>query len=732
MNCVEMIVVPGGASRRFALKRGDVLIMTDPEGLQAADLFAQPAAALRIDTGPATSRPAAKLFAGLAGWAALPPDGPPGTSRRVVAEADADCLVLAPGGPQAPDDQSPPTEIFVTITRAVPPAAALPEPLAEPKLDLRVEAATAAAYRVTAGDYIQIIDVEGRQCSDFLAFDAAALAAGQVRGIDPTTTRTLAGVAFPTPGLHAKYFDIGMQPLVEVVRDTVGRHDTFMLACAARYYEDAGYPGHANCTDNFNVALAPCGVLPRAGWPAINFFYNTTVGADGRITSEEPWSRPGDYVLLRALTDLLCASSSCADDIDAANAWCPTDIHIRVYDAACEFSKGIAHRMTADAIPKLTQETGFHPRVAALTRSLVDYRGYWLAASYRDEGPIAEYWACRERACLIDLSALRKFEILGPDAEALLQAAVTRDIARLAIGQVVYTAICYPSGGMLDDGTIFRLGPENFRLICGEDYTGAWLRALAAERGLKAWVKSATSQLHNLALQGPLSRDILKSVMTTPSSRPSIAELTWFRFTIGRIGGSNGAPVLVSRTGYTGELGYEIWCHPDNAVAVWDAIWAAGGPLGLAPAGLEALDILRIEAGLIFAGCEFSDETDPFEAGIGFTVSAGKAADHVGAEALARRRAHPMRALVGLEIVSHETVGHGDCVHLGRARIGTVTSATRSPLLGRTIALARLDIAYVALGTAVEIGKLDGLQKRLPARVCTFPHYDPQKTHVRA
>ena len=251
--------------------------------------------------------------------------------------------------------------------------------MAPPKLDLRVAAATAAAYHVAAGDYIQIVDIAGKQCADFLAFDAAALAGGEVHGIDATTTRTLMGQTTPTPGLHAKYFDDRMRPLVEVVRDTVGRHDAFMLACAAKYYQDMGYPGHPNCTDNFNRALLPHGIAPRAGWPAINFFYNTFVAADGSIGMDEPWSRPGDYVLLRALTDLVCATSSCADDIDAANGWHPTDIQLRVYDRSCDFTRGTAHRMTPDAEPELTRQTAFHARTAALTRNFQDFKGFWAA-----------------------------------------------------------------------------------------------------------------------------------------------------------------------------------------------------------------------------------------------------------------------------------------------------------------------------------------------------------------
>jgi aminomethyltransferase len=148
--------------------------------------------------------------------------------------------------------------------------------------------------------------------------------------------------------------------------------------------------------------------------------------------------------------------------------------------------------------------------------------------------------------------------------------------------------------------------------------------------------------------------------------------------------------------------------------------------------GLSALDMVRIEAGLVFAGFDFCDQTDPFEAGIGFVVATDKGADYMGKAALERRKSKPMRALVGLDIEGHECIHHGDAVFIGRAKIGEVTSATRSPVLDTNIALARLDISASSLGTRVEVGKLDGLQKRIGANVVRFPHYDPEKTKVRA
>jgi aminomethyltransferase len=758
---VERYVVRGGGAIAIAIEPGDLLEIVDLEGRQGAELVLfspsgrqdagaigaraayEPAGLRRILSAPGEDAQrvraalerrgldlgrvrASRLFGG---------DSPPGEAARFYAEREAFVLVAAPGGPMPIDRQDPPTDLLVFVRRALvkhPVGVALPEPLAEPRLDFRVGIASALEYEVRAGEYVQIIDVAGRQCSDFLAFDRRALERGDAAGLDATTTRTLMGAAYPGPGLHSKFFDRHMRPLVEVIRDTVGRHDTFNLACTARYYEDMGYFGHPNCSTNFNAALAPFGIEAARGWPAINFFYNTHVDARNVIYFDEPWSRPGDYVLLRAVTGLVCASSACPDDIDPANGWDLTEIHVRVYPADNVFKRAVALRMTPDAPARLTRETGFHPRTSALTRNFTEYRGYWLPRSFTNHGAIDEYWACRERAAVMDLSPLRKFEVLGPDAETLLQRTLTRDVRRLAEGQVVYAAMCYEHGGMIDDGTLFRLGPDNFRWIGGDDYGGIWLKEQARNLGLKVWVKSASDQIHNIAVQGPKSREILNSIVWTPPARPTLEELAWFRFTIGRIGNYEGIPIMVSRTGYTGELGYEVWCHPDDAPAVWNAVMAAGDPHGIAPFGLEALDMVRIEAGLIFAGYEFDDQIDPFEAGIGFAVALKNEEDFIGRNALLSRKAHPQRRLVGLELAGNEAAAAGDCVHVGRAQVGSVTSATRSPVLRKNIALARLAVEHAEPGTEVEVGKLDGHQKRLPATVVRFPFYDPDKSRIRA
>ncbi|MDO3431663.1 DUF1989 domain-containing protein [Rhizobium sp. CBN3] len=752
----------GGGSVVVRVEAGDRVSVIDSEGGQICELsfldekgyfqaaglgmaFSNAAEGLKAilqaeDESAARTRAALqRRGADLAAAAALRVFGAgstPGSRAEFTIAMKGLLIVAAPAGAMSPEGQDTATPIEIRIKRSLlirDYASALPEPAADPIEDIRIRAASAAAYFVRAGEFIQIIDVYGRQCTDFQAFAARKVDKGLDLALDSTVTRTLLGRSYPTPGLPSKAFDRDFEPLVEIVQDTVGRHDAFATACNSRYYDDMGYPGHVNCTDNFNAALAPYGIAGRKGWEALNYFYNTNIDHNNQLYLDEPWSRPGDYVLMRALTDLICVSSSCPDDIDAANGWDPTDIHVRTFSGKEKFSRAVAYRMTPDAEAELTRETAFHPRLSALTRDYTEYRGYWLPNRFSSEGPVEEYWACRERAAVIDLSPLRKFEVTGPDAEELLQYCLTRDVRKLSTGQVVYSAMCYENGGMIDDGTLFRLGEKNFRWIGGDDFSGIWLRQQAEKKGFNAWVRSSTDQLHNIALQGPRSRDILKEIIWTAPRQPAIGELEWFRFTVGRIGGFEGAPVVISRTGYTGELGYEIFCHPKDAVTVFDAVWEAGQPHGLKPMGLGALDVVRIEAGLIFAHHEFTDQTDPFEAGIGFTVPLkSKQDDFIGREALIRRKEHPRHLLVGLDIQANEAVGHGDCIHIGRAQIGVVTSATRSPVLGKTIALARIDVMHASPGTEVEIGKLDGHQKRLPATIVPLSHYDPQKTRPRS
>jgi aminomethyltransferase len=412
---LETYWVRAGGATVIALDGDDRLTIRDPDGGQVAEVTAlapdgrDDAAAI----GASADAPATVIRALLRSEADGAPEvvaairarglnpteatavhlfgasSPAGAEETFVAQRPVVVVIAAPEGASVLDGGIPASDLDVEIRRTRPRThdeLELPPPLAEPRLDFRVDRATALSYEVKAGEYIQIIDVEGKQCSDFLAFHRGKLEDGVERGFDPTITRTLMGNAFPQPGLYSKFYDLDMDVLVEVIRDTVGRHDSFLLACTSRYYEDLGYFGHTNCTDNFNRQLETYAIAPRKGWQALNFFYNTMFATDNLLVFDEPWSRPGDYVLLRAATDLVCASSACPDDVDPANGWDPTEVHVRVYSPEHTFSAAIAHRVTPDAEPKLTTETGFHPRISGLTTRMTEYNGYWLPTSFDNHG----------------------------------------------------------------------------------------------------------------------------------------------------------------------------------------------------------------------------------------------------------------------------------------------------------------------------------------------------------
>ena len=310
-------------------------------------------------------------------------DSRPGNSAEFKALRDGLLIVAAPGAQMQAGEQDTATPIRVHIQRSLvtkPNETLLPEPLADPLQDIRVNRSTAEAYFVRAGEYIQIIDVAGRQCSDFQCFSARKLDKGVERPLDATTTRRLTGLGYPAPGPARQ-------------RPSIRTCSRWSRSCATRsagtmpsrspatrsYYEDMGYPGHVNCTDNFNGALAPYGIAARKGWMALNFFYNTGIDANNvHLSSTSRGRGRATMCCLRALTDLVCVSSACPDDIDAANGWNPTDIHVRTYSDKQRFSRAVAYRMTPDAEPKLTRETAFHPRFSALTRNFTEYRGYWL------------------------------------------------------------------------------------------------------------------------------------------------------------------------------------------------------------------------------------------------------------------------------------------------------------------------------------------------------------------
>ena len=660
-----------------------------------------------------------------------------GEKIKLISKDKCYCIFSAPGPNMLIHNQNPPTNLTIYIKRAKinkdKELSIIPDPIFDPLNETNIEKKTAISFEVKEGDYIQIICPTGRQCSDFVAFDTSKLNKGIEKGLDWQTTRTFMGNTFPGPGLFSKFYDTDHQPLVEVIRDTVGRHDTFNLACTSKYYEDAGYFGHPNCSDNLSNSMSKYGLQKQKGWHAINLFFNTSAGGQNSVLSDESFARPGDYVLMRALKDITCGTSACPSDIDPCNSWNPTNIFVRTYDNKKEFTKSFAFRMKTDSETKLTKNTGFYERTSKLTRNFVDARGYWLPNDYTKHGIINEYTACREKAVIIDLSSLRKFEILGPDAEELMNLTLTRNIKKLSVGQVVYSSMCYENGSMFDDGTLLKMSDHGFRWICGDEYGGEWLKEQAKKKNYNVLIKNSTDQINNISLQGPNSRKILEKFIFTPPTQPSISELEWFRFTICRVRDLNGIPLIVSRTGYTGELGYEIWCHPSDAPKVWDVVMKEGKDQGLIPAGFGALDLLRIEAGLILFGNEFDGQVDPFEAGVGFTVPLKTKTDNfIGKDALIKRKENPQKKLVGLELVGKEKANHGDCVHVGRSQVGIVTSGCISPTLNKNIALCRMDIGHSEIGNEVEIGKIDGHQKRIPAKIVQFPHFDPKKLRVRS
>lgn len=624
---------------------------------------------------------------------------------------------------------SPSGEVVLSIRRTVAESGNRPPPpLADPRQDFLLERRTGRAYEVREGDYVQIADISGKQCSDFLAFPRAALDGGQERFIDAAVTRTMTATPdIPRPGLCDSFFDQDVRPLMRVVRDTCGRHDTFGVACAGPVYDRKGHLDHPNCSDNISAAMAEWGVLPRRAWPAVNFFYNTSV-AGGVLAGGEGWSRAGDYVLLRALTDLICVSTACPDDTSPINGWDPTDIQIRVYPKTARFRRAVAFRARPDSPPTLTRETGFHPRTEPLARDYAAAGEFWIPRAFSASAPADEYWACREKATAQDLSQLRKFDIAGPDAERLMDFALPRAVCKLAPDAAAYSPMCRAHGAMFDDGILMRLGPDGFRWMCGDPRAGEWLEKIAAEKKFNARVRDITARLCNLAIQGPESRSIADAVVAPMRGRPKVADLGRFRFLAGRLrlsGGREGAAVLLSRTGYTGQLGYEIFCAPADAPPVWDAAQKAGKPRGMIPMGLNALEILRVEAGLPAGGREFGgdEDIDPFEAGVGFAVSADKG-DFVGKPPLLRSAKNPRRVLVGLILEDAETPPFGAPVFSDEtSRAGVVTSAVRSPSSGKVVALARLAAEFSAPSTRLEVGALDGFQKRLPAVVSPPPFH---------
>jgi aminomethyltransferase len=389
-------------------------------------------------------------------------------------------------------------------------------------------------------------------------------------------------------------------------------------------------------------------------------------------------------------------------------------------------------------------ETPFHSRTAPLIRAQTWRRwaGHQVASAY-DPHPDREYAAIRNSAALLDVSPLYKYLITGRDAARLLDRMVTRDVMKCAVGQVLYTPWCDVHGKVLDDGTISRLDEGTYRLTSAEPNV-RWLRLNS--HGLDVSIEDVSAKLGALALQGPSSRAILQQV-----SNADFDTLKYFRLVQTTV---RDVPVTISRTGYTGDLGYEIWVPAAKAVAVWDALVEAGTPYGITPAGIWALDIARIEAGLIMLDVDYfsahhalieDQKSTPYEINLGWTVSDTKGPFN-GQRALREDKRHgPAWSFVGLEVdwVSFERLHQerGLAPHVPNIawrasapiyrsgkQVGYATSGTWSPLLKKYLVLGHVDADHGAAGTEVELEMtVEHRRKRPGATLRKLPFFDPPR-----
>jgi len=386
----------------------------------------------------------------------------------------------------------------------------------------------------------------------------------------------------------------------------------------------------------------------------------------------------------------------------------------------------------------------FHPRTSALVRAQTWRRwaGYQMASAY-DPHPDREYACIRNSAALIDVSPLYKYRIAGRDAMRLIDRTITRDMTKLKPGQVYYTPWCDGEGKVIDDGTVSRLDDTTYRLTSA-DSSLRWLRMNAV--GLEVAIEDISERVGTLSIQGPLSRAILSQV-----SPADLAGLKYFRLVDSTV---RGIPVNISRTGYTGDLGYEIWVDGSRALDLWDALMEAGAPYGLAPAGVWALDIARIEAGLIMMDVDYFSahhalieqrKSTPYEINLGWAVSAGKGPFNGRSALAAERRRGAAWGFVGLEVEwnSFERLyaAHGlppqisniawrasAPIYISGRQVGYATSGCWSPLLKQSLALAHLRAPHFAPGTLVELETtVEHRRERAGAVVRKLPFFDPDR-----
>ena len=388
--------------------------------------------------------------------------------------------------------------------------------------------------------------------------------------------------------------------------------------------------------------------------------------------------------------------------------------------------------------------SAFHERTFPLCESLNyrDWAGYYAVSAYETHHE-HEYNAIRNAAALIDVSPLYKYIVSGRDATRLVDRLITRDATRLSVGQVVYTPWCDEQGKVIDDGTVSRLGEERYRWTAA-DPSLRWFIQNAA--GLEVSIEDVSESVAALAVQGPTSGALLRQVVEA-----DVDALKYFRVAPGSIGG---VPVDISRTGYTGDLGYEIWMPWDRATQVWDALVAAGPRFDLRPAGMLALDVARIEAGLLLIEVDFfssrkaliqAQQYSPFEMGLGRLVHLDKGR-YVGQAALREEHARgPARQIVGLTLNWEEVETLYETLQLapqvpatasrvpvpvyrGATQVGKATSTTWSPVLKKMIALATLEKGAFQAGNRVEVEvTVEAVRHRVGATVTPTPFFNPAR-----
>ncbi|MEU4084850.1 glycine cleavage system aminomethyltransferase GcvT [Streptomyces aureus] len=365
-----------------------------------------------------------------------------------------------------------------------------------------------------------------------------------------------------------------------------------------------------------------------------------------------------------------------------------------------------------------------HTALDALHRSLgatmTDFAGWDMPLRYGSERD--EHLAVRTKAGLFDLSHMGEITVTGPEAAALLNHALVGNIATVGTGRARYTMICQEDGGILDDLIVYRLADHEYMVVANASNAQVVLDALTERAaGFDAVVRDDRDAYALIAVQGPESPGILKAVTD--------ADLDGLKYYAGLPGTVAGVPALIARTGYTGEDGFELFVAPADAEKVWQALTDAGTPAGLVPCGLSCRDTLRLEAGMPLYGHELTTSLTPFDAGLGRVVKFEKDGDFVGRAALeaaaARAEQNPPRVLVGLIAEGRRVPRAGYAVVAGGEVIGEITSGAPSPTLGKPVAMAYVDAAHAAPGTAGVGVDIRGTHE--PYEVVALPFYKRQK-----